>query len=159
MKRNAALASVDDHWKEHLRELDDLKQTANNASYEQKDPLLIYKLESFNLFQRMVHELNSDIISLLFKSNIPIQTGSDLKEAKERKREDMSRMKTSRAGEALVEGGQRPQAQAQAQPESREVKVPVRTEKKVGRNDPCPCGSGKKYKKMPWKECLRYCSC
>ncbi len=148
-ERYVALASIDDHWKEHLRELDDLKQTANNASYEQKDPLLIYKLESFNLFQQMISTLNNDIISLLLKGNIPIQGSDDMKEAKERKRSDMSKMRTSRAAEALVSqnDGQRQQEEA-----AREVPVPVRSEQKVGRNDPCPCGSGKKYKKCHGKE-------
>jgi preprotein translocase subunit SecA len=147
-ERYVALASIDDHWKEHLRELDDLKQTANNASYEQKDPLLIYKLESFNLFQTMVSTLNSEIVSLLFKGNIPVQASDDMKEAKERKRADMSKMRTSRAAEALVsqENGQ------QEAEKPKEVAVPVRSEKSVGRNDACPCGSGKKYKKCHGKE-------
>ncbi|MGB1038777.1 MAG: preprotein translocase subunit SecA, partial [Bacteroidia bacterium] len=101
-ERFVALASIDDHWKEHLRELDDLKQTANNASYEQKDPLLIYKLESFNLFQSMISTLNSEIVSLLLKGNIAVEPSDDLKEAKERKRTDNSKIKTSRAAEALV---------------------------------------------------------
>ena len=147
-ERYVALASIDDHWKEHLRELDDLKQTANNASYEQKDPLLIYKLESFNLFQTMISTLNSDIISLLFKGNIPIQGSDDMKEAKERKRSDMSKMRTSRAAEALVSQEGQPQA---AQKETATA-VPVKSEKTVGRNDACPCGSGKKYKKCHGKE-------
>ncbi|MFY0643214.1 MAG: preprotein translocase subunit SecA [Bacteroidia bacterium] len=148
-ERYAALASIDDHWKEHLRALDDLKQTANNASYEQKDPLLIYKLESFNLFQTMIHELNGDIISLLFKSSIPVQNSNDIQEAKERKRADLSKMRTSRAAEAIVDGRQQ---QEQQQEKPKEVQVPVRSEKKVGRNDPCPCGSGKKYKKCHGKD-------
>ncbi len=148
-ERFVALATIDDHWKEHLRELDDLKQTANNATLEQKDPLLIYKLESFNLFQTMINTLNSDIISLLFKGNIPIQGSDDMKEAKERKRADMSKMRTSRAAEALVsqDGGSQQQKE-----EPKEIKVPVRSEKTVGRNEPCPCGSGKKFKKCHGKE-------
>ncbi|MBR9917970.1 preprotein translocase subunit SecA [bacterium] len=145
-ERYVALASIDDRWKEHLRELDDLKQSANNASYEQKDPLLIYKLESFNLFSTMIDDLNSEIISLLFKSNIPLQGNTDMKEAKQRKREDMSKIRTSRASEALVEGPQQTQQQKEPQ-QVQQTQVPVRSEKKPGRNDPCPCGSGKKYKK------------
>ena len=147
-ERFVALASIDENWKEHLRELDDLKQTANNASYEQKDPLLIYKLESFNLFQTMIGTLDSEIISLLFKGNIAVQASDDMKEAKERKRADISKMRTSRASEALVSG-----EQAKAQQEKpKEVAVPLRSEKSVGRNEPCPCGSGKKYKKCHGKE-------
>lgn len=149
-ERYVVLATIDEHWKEHLRELDDLKQTANNASYEQKDPLLIYKLESFNLFQTMISELNGNIISLLFKSNVPVQSSDSMREAKERKRADLSKMRTSRAGEALVDGGRTEQQNQSSEPQ--EVKVPVKTEKKVGRNDPCPCGSGKKYKKCHGKD-------
>ena len=142
-ERFVALASIDDHWKEHLRELDDLKQTANNASYEQKDPLLIYKLESFNLFQTMINTLNAEIVSLLFKGNIPIQGSDDMQEAKERKRADLTKMRTSRAAEALVSQNNENQQAEEPAP----VATPIRSEIKVGRNDLCPCGSGKKYKK------------
>lgn len=150
-ERYVALANIDEHWKEHLRELDDLKQTANNASYEQKDPLLIYKLESFNLFQSMISALNGDIVTLLFKGNIATQESDNLQEAKERKKSDMSKMQTSRAAEALVSnesGG----GNAQTASEPKPAAVPVRSEKSVGRNDACPCGSGKKYKKCHGKE-------
>ncbi len=142
-ERFVALASIDDHWKEHLRELDDLKQTANNASYEQKDPLLIYKLESFNLFQAMINTLNAEIVSLLFKGNIPIQGSDDMQEAKERKRADLTKMRTSRAAEALVSQNNENQPAEEPAPAA----TPIRSEIKVGRNDLCPCGSGKKYKK------------
>lgn len=147
-ERFVALDSIDDHWKEHLRELDDLKQTANNASYEQKDPLLIYKLESFNLFQTMINTLNSEIISLLMKGNIAVQEADTMKEAKEQKREDLSKMKTSRAAEALLAQDRN----AAVDNEPKPVAVPIRSEIKVGRNDDCPCGSGKKYKKCHGKE-------
>lgn len=146
-ERYVALASIDDHWKEHLRELDDLKQTSNNASIEQKDPLLIYKLESFNLFQEMIAHLNSEIVSLLMKGNIAVEPSDDMKEAKVKKRADMSKMRTSRAAEALVGGEDRKKEDDQP----KEVAVPVRAEQKVGRNDDCPCGSGKKYKKCHGK--------
>ena len=148
-ERSVALALIDENWKEHLRELDDLKQTANNASYEQKDPLLIYKLESFNLFQTMISTLNSEMVSLIFKGNIAVQASDDMKEAKERKRADMSKMRTSRASEALISGEQGNAAQEN---KPKEVAVPVRAEKSVGRNEPCPCGSGKKYKKCHGKD-------
>ena len=147
-ERFVALDSIDDHWKEHLRELDDLKQTANNASYEQKDPLLIYKLESFNLFQTMINTLNSEIISLLMKGNIAVQEADSMKEAKEQKREDLSKMKTSRAVEALLAQDRN----AAVDNEPKPLAVPIRSEIKVGRNDDCPCGSGKKYKKCHGKE-------
>ncbi len=125
--------TIDEAWKEQLREMDDLRQSVQNAAYEQKDPLLIYKLESFDLFKTMITKVNRKMVSVLVKSNIPISDPEEVREAEERKRTDMSRMQTGRAG---LEGGQRPQQKAQ----------PVRIEKKVGRNEPCPCGSGKKFK-------------
>lgn len=146
-ERFVALASIDEHWKEHLRELDDLKQTSNNASIEQKDPLLIYKLESFNLFQTMIGALNAEIVSLLFKGNIAVEPSNTMQEAKERKRQDTSRMRTSRAAEALASGEER----GETETKPKETAVPVRAEIKVGRNEDCPCGSGKKYKKCHGK--------
>lgn len=140
-ERMTALATIDDHWKEHLRELDDLKQAANNASLEQKDPLLIYKLESFNLFKDMVTRLNSETLSMLFRGYIENQDPSQVKEAQQTRQVDQG-MKTSRPDEM---GGAAPQQPQQQQ--KRENTQPIRAEKKVGRNDPCPCGSGKKYKK------------
>jgi preprotein translocase subunit SecA len=146
-ERYVALASIDENWKDHLRELDDLKQSANNASIEQKDPLLIYKLESFNLFQSMISSLNAEITSILFKGDIATQDSKDVREAKEIKRPENRSLKTSRASEAIVNqnNGQKDQDKP------KETPVPVRAEQKVGRNDNCPCGSGKKYKKCHGK--------
>tara|TARA_B100001063_G_scaffold133427_1_gene124790 strand:+ start:7931 stop:11248 length:3318 start_codon:yes stop_codon:yes gene_type:complete len=146
-ERYVALASIDENWKDHLRELDDLKQSANNASIEQKDPLLIYKLESFNLFQSMISSLNAEITSILFKGDIATQDSKDVREAKEIKRPENRSLKTSRASEAIVNqnNGQKDQDK------QKETPVPVRGEQKVGRNDNCPCGSGKKYKKCHGK--------
>ena len=146
-ERYVALASIDENWKDHLRELDDLKQSANNASIEQKDPLLIYKLESFNLFQVMISSLNAEITSILFKGDIATQDSGDVKEAKEIKRSDNRSLKTSRASEAII--NQNTGQDNQDKP--KETPVPVRAEQKVGRNDNCPCGSGKKYKKCHGK--------
>jgi len=146
-ERYVALASIDENWKDHLRELDDLKQSANNASIEQKDPLLIYKLESFNLFQVMISSLNAEITSILFKGDIATQDSGDVKDAKEIKRSDNRSLKTSRASEAIV--NQNTGQDNQDKP--KETPVPVRAEQKVGRNDNCPCGSGKKYKKCHGK--------
>jgi len=133
-EKQIMLMTIDDAWKEQLREMDDLRQSVQNAAYEQKDPLLIYKLESFDLFKVMINKVNKKMVSVLVKSNIPISNPDEVREAEERRRIDMSRMQTGRSG---LEGGA-PQAQQKAQP--------VRIEKKVGRNDPCPCGSGKKFK-------------
>ncbi|MDD3892351.1 MAG: preprotein translocase subunit SecA, partial [Bacteroidales bacterium] len=126
---------IDDYWKEHLREMDELKQSVQNAAYEQKDPLLIYKFEAYELFKGMIDTVNRDVISILMKAHIPLRDPSQVQEARQRKGLDMSKYETSRT-DAL-------QASANTQERNRE---PVRVEKKVGRNDPCPCGSGKKFK-------------
>lgn len=146
-ERHVLLAHIDDHWKEHLRELDDLKQSVSTASYEQKDPLLIYKLESFNLFQTMLSKLNTEILSLLYKGEIQKQSPDEVREAREEKRSDMSKVRTSRASD--IPGNQPPHAE---QSEPVVDKTPVRAEKKVGRNDLCPCGSGQKFKKCHGKD-------
>jgi len=134
----AVLAIIDDAWKEHLREMDDLKQSVQNASYEQKDPLLIYKFEAYELFKSMITKVNRDVVSLLMKGNIPQSVGN-VQEAQRRRSADMSRMRTSKSDFNTFndKGEKRPQPQQT---------TPVRVEKKIGRNDPCPCGSGKKYK-------------
>lgn len=130
------LYSIDEYWKEHLREMDELKQSVQNAAYEQKDPLLIYKLEAFELFRNMLNNLNRDIVSILVKAFIPLRDPSEVKEAEQRKKTDMSNYSTSR-NDNLQAG-----ASAGQQPNHEPVKVGM----KVGRNEPCPCGSGKKYK-------------
>jgi len=142
-ERTVTLALIDDAWKEHLREMDELKTSVQNAVYEQKDPLLIYKFESFELFKRMLEQINRDVLSFLYKGFIPVQDPAHVKEAKAPQRTDMSKLKTSHAempvAATVGAGGQPVQRQA-PKPQ------PVRVEQKVGRNDPCPCGSGKKYK-------------
>jgi preprotein translocase subunit SecA len=134
-QKSAILAHIDEAWKEHLRELDDLKQSVQAATYEQKDPLLIYKFESFELFKTMINKVNRDVVATLVKGHIPIQDPDQVREAEKRRKTDYSKYQTSRSDQ--VGGGQ----------ENKKQKAqPVRVEKKVGRNDPCPCGSGKKYK-------------
>ncbi len=132
IEKNITLAIIDNAWKEHLREMDDLKQSVQGAAYEQKDPLLIYKFESFELFKRMIQKVNRDIISFLLKARLPINDPSQVRAADAPRRTDMSKLN---AGRSDIAGGGR---QGKAEP--------VRVEKKVGRNEPCPCGSGKKYK-------------
>ncbi len=126
---------IDDYWKEHLREMDELKQSVQNASYEQKDPLLVYKFEAYGLFSKMIEKVNRDVMSILMKAHIPLRDPSQVQEARQQRKLDMSGYETSRT-DAL-------QAGSNTQERNRE---PVRVEKKVGRNDQCPCGSGKKYK-------------
>ena len=163
------LMSIDEAWKEHLRELDQLRQSVQNASYEQKDPLLIYKLESFNLFKTMVNTMNSKAVSILMRGQIPVQVqaapapqqqgnGGGVSVSPSRpsaepvaavapampeRRQDYSRY-TAHKEEYPGQDAQRQAARA-SQGE-RHVTQPIKAEPKVGRNDPCPCGSGKKYK-------------
>jgi len=141
------LITIDDAWKEHLRELDDLKQAVQNASYEQKDPLLIYKFESFNLFKAMIDRNNRGVVSSLAKAHIPIRDASQVREAESRRRTDLSNLRTTK-DDPMAGLNPNTQAGERRQP----VTQPVRVEKKVGRNEPCPCGSGKKYKQCHGKE-------
>jgi len=136
IEKSITLAIIDNSWKEHLREMDDLKQSVQSAAYEQKDPLLIYKFESFELFKRMVQKVNKEIISFLVKARLPVQGADQVQRAAPRERTDMSNM---RAGRSDLPGA------GQSKTE------PVRVEKKVGRNEPCPCGSGKKFKQCHGK--------
>jgi preprotein translocase subunit SecA len=138
--KNVILFTIDEYWKEHLREMDELKQSVQNAVYEQKDPLLIYKLEAFNLFRDMIDKLNREIVSILVKAFIPLRDPNQVQEARQRRRTDMSKYQTSR-NDAL-------EAAANTQERTQQ---PVKVEVKVGRNDPCPCGSGKKYKQCHGK--------
>ena len=161
------LHTIDDAWKEHLREMDELRHSVQNASYENKDPLLIYKLESYNLFKSMVDTMNRKTVSILMRGQIPVHEPTEeerraaearraameaasqqaaaleaearqriqIQRAQEEQHEDMSKYRTEKAG-INAEG-----VSSAAAPQE-----PVRGEKRVGRNDPCPCGSGKKYK-------------
>jgi preprotein translocase subunit SecA len=134
IEKSISLITIDEAWKEHLREMDDLKQSVQNATYEQKDPLLIYKFESFELFKTMINKVGRDMVSILMKGNIPVQEPEQVKQAEQRRKLDMSKYNTTRSEQGGEAGDQQKRVQ------------PVRVEKKVGRNDPCPCGSGKKYK-------------
>jgi preprotein translocase subunit SecA len=139
-EKTVVLATIDDAWKEHLREMDELKQSVQNATYEQKDPLLIYKFESFELFKTMITKVNKDVVSTLMKGHIPTQDPEQVKEAQRRRQVDMSNLRTSKSdfSQYSSTGG--------GNQEKNQKVEPVRVDKKVGRNDPCPCGSGKKYK-------------
>ena len=139
-EKTAVLATIDDAWKEHLREMDDLKQSVQNATYEQKDPLLIYKFESFDLFKTMLTKVNKDVVSILMKGHIPTQDPDQVREAQRKRQVDMSNLRASKSdfSQYSSTGGGGSEKTSKAEP--------VRVDKKVGRNDPCPCGSGKKYK-------------
>ena len=133
LSKTITLYQIDEKWKEHLRDMDDLKQSVQNATYEQKDPLLIYKFESFNLFSKMLEELNQDVLSFLLRAFIPLRDASEAQAPAQQRKPDMSNMQTSRT-DLVTNGGEA------------KSKMPVHVEKQVGRNDPCPCGSGKKFK-------------
>ncbi|HUW91905.1 MAG TPA: SEC-C metal-binding domain-containing protein, partial [Bacteroidales bacterium] len=141
-EKTAVLLTIDDAWREHLREMDDLKQSVQNATYEQKDPLLIYKFESFELFKTMINNVNQDVVSLLMKGTIPVASTDNVREAQRRRQTDMSRLRTQKSEVDSFGRG----AGGGAPEKKQQQTTTVRVEKKVGRNDPCPCGSGKKYK-------------
>lgn len=134
LSKTIILYQIDDHWKQQLRDLDDLRQSVQNAAYEQKDPLVIYKIESYNLFAAMLEALDQDVLSFLFRASIFLREPGQAQQATESStKKEMSRMQTQH-GDLTTNGGQP------------KTKMPVHVEKKIGRNDPCPCGSGLKYK-------------
>ena len=136
IEKSITLGLIDNAWKEHLRELDDLKESVQNASYEQKDPLVIYKLESFNLFKAMLEKINEDVISFLMRADIPTQDPNTVRESRP---QGIDKSKIREQRQDLL-------AQSHSDTQQRTITQPIHVEKKVGRNDPCPCGSGKKYK-------------
>lgn len=141
IEKAVALAIVDEEWKEHLRSMDELKESVQAASFEQKDPLVIYKMEAYELFEQLVYSINEQMTSYLSKGKILLADGRDLEEAREQKT-DMSNTQTSRS-----ENPEQAAARAAAEGVSRRKQETVRrSDPKVGRNDACPCGSGKKYK-------------
>ncbi len=141
-EKSILLHDIDEAWKENLRALDDLKQSVQNASYEQKDPLVIFKLESVKLFDEMVNQINNSTVSILMRGQIPLQTPEDVQQAREDERPRMPKYTESRTD--LIDQNQ----QKAAQQDTREPQKPqpVHVDKMPGRNDPCPCGSGKKFK-------------
>ena len=150
-EKSILLHVIDEAWKENLRELDELKHSVQNASYEQKDPLLIYKLESVTLFDAMVNKINNQTISILMRGQIPVQEAPadeqqprrvEVRQAAPEQRQDMSKYREQK--QDLSDPNQ--QAAASQDTREQQKREPIRAEKTVGRNDPCPCGSGKKYK-------------
>jgi len=142
-QKQVVLGTIDEAWKEQLREMDDLKQSVQNASYEQKDPLLIYKLESFNLFKMMIQKTNKDVVSILIKGHIPISNPDQVRESNGPRHTDMSKYSTEKSDSPEVSARKAAAGAPQGPPQKAQ---PVHVEKKIGRNDPCPCGSGRKYK-------------
>ena len=144
-EKSILLHTIDEDWKEHLREMDELRQSVQNASYEQKDPLLIYKLESFNLFREMINDVNSKAVSILMRGQIPIQDPAGVRQAAPEQKTDYSRYRTQKEDSESLSVGKGDHGGSPQPPQPQRLE-PIRVEKKVGRNDPCPCGSGKKYK-------------
>lgn len=144
VEKGVTLSLIDNSWKEHLREMDDLRQSVQNARYEQKDPLLIYKLESYDLFKTMADKMNNEIASFLLKSTIPLNVNAQTSNTRA-SNSDLEKAKTSRT-EMPEFAGRSSSNQQGGAPQQPQKLQPVRVEKKVGRNEPCPCGSGKKYK-------------
>lgn len=152
VERQITLAIIDESWKEHLRAMDDLKQSVQTAYLEQKDPLIIYKMEAFELFRRMDSEMNKEIVSFLSHCSIPMEQANNgqLREGREQKT-DMSRMRANK--EEIDRRGDDYAANQNDYYDPTPVKQePVKVGPKIGRNDPCPCGSGKKYKHCHGKE-------
>ncbi|MBQ3872510.1 MAG: SEC-C domain-containing protein, partial [Bacteroidales bacterium] len=135
LSRNIILYYIDDYWKQHLRDMDDLRQSVQNAAYEQKDPLVVYKLESYNLFTDMLEKLNEEVLTFLLRAFIPLRDAADAKEARPatQPNRNLQQMRTNDPSQLSTNGEQR-------------SRMPVHVDKQVGRNDPCPCGSGLKYK-------------
>jgi preprotein translocase subunit SecA len=150
LEKNITLGLIDDAWKNHLRAMDDLRQSVRMASYEQKDPLLIYKFEAFNLFKQMMLETNQNIISFLMRAGIHIQEAPP-QAARQipDQHTDMSKMRVNKA--EIDAAGQDYAADendyyTETSEPTQVKRTPVQAGPKIGRNDPCPCGSGKKYK-------------
>ena len=133
LSRNIVLYYIDDYWKQHLRDMDDLRQSVQNAAYEQKDPLVVYKLESYNLFTDMLEKLNEEVLTFLLRAFIPLRDASDAREARPAAPSRNNQLRTNDPSQLTTNGEQR-------------SRMPVRVDKQVGRNDPCPCGSGLKFK-------------
>ena len=150
-EKRMLLFVIDDEWKEHLRQLDDLKRSVQNASYEQKDPLLIYKLESFNIFRQMLDSLNRRAIAILLRGQIPMQDSNNVQQASQERRQDFSKYRTQK--DSVQSAAQASGQAAAANRDTREMQktAPIHVEKKPRPNDPCPCGSGKKYKQCHGK--------
>ncbi|MBS1917567.1 MAG: preprotein translocase subunit SecA [Bacteroidetes bacterium] len=155
VERQITLAIIDEAWKEHLRGMDDLKQSVQTAYLEQKDPLVIYKMEAFELFRQMDSEVNKDIVSFLSHCSIPVEENrAPIREGREQKT-DMSRMKVRKDELVTSDSGNREiinEGKDYYEPSEQVKQEPVKVGPKVGRNDPCPCGSGKKYKNCHGRE-------
>jgi preprotein translocase subunit SecA len=145
-EKGTALAMIDDAWKEHLREMDELKTSVQNAVYEQKDPLIVYKFESFQLFKQMMTNVNKEMISFLMRANLPNENENTMQQARATAPKRVEQTQTSRTEVSSSNNSAGNQNNQNEAPVQQKIQPTVRTEQKIGRNDACPCGSGKKYK-------------
>lgn len=145
LEKTVTLALIDDAWKEHLRAMDDLKQSVQTATYEQKDPLVIYKMEAYNIFKKMDSEVNVNIVQFLCHAGIPLNDGEEVREGRQQKT-DLSKLSTSK------EDIDTPPTENDYYDPTPVKQQPIVAGPKIGRNDPCPCGSGKKYKACHGKD-------
>jgi len=145
LEKTVTLALIDDAWKEHLRAMDDLKQSVQTATYEQKDPLVIYKMEAYNIFKKMDSEVNVSIVQFLCHAGIPLNEGEEVREGRQQKT-DLSKLSTTK------EDMDAPPTENDYYDPTPVKQQPVVAGPKIGRNDPCPCGSGKKYKACHGKD-------
>ncbi|MBC7383182.1 MAG: SEC-C domain-containing protein [Bacteroidia bacterium] len=158
LERSITLALIDDSWKEHLRAMDDLRHSVQTAGYEQKDPLVIYKIEAFSAFKQMDDQVNKEIVGFLCHCAIPVEDNNagKIKEGREQKT-DMSKMRQRKeefAGATTGNGGPEyiSNENDYNEPSPAIKQEPIRAEPKIGRNDACPCGSGKKFKNCHGKD-------
>ncbi|MFY7878772.1 MAG: preprotein translocase subunit SecA [Lacibacter sp.] len=147
MERSATLAFIDEAWKEHLRAMDDLRTSVQNATYEQKDPLVVYKVEAYNLFSQLNSEINKNIVSFLVHTSLPAEEthSGQIREGRQQKT-DMSKLRQRKEEMMGATNGEPVEAPEYYDPSENTKQEPIVTGPKIGRNDPCPCGSGKKYK-------------
>ena len=152
-EKNIILGMIDNEWKEHLREMDDLRSAVHNAQYEQKDPLLVYKLESFKLFKAMLLRMNTETMELLMKLDIPVaeEIQTTNKEITSQSNYEQATPTSSNRQEEIQGREGYKEAIANSGGQQAIKQQPVVAEKKVGRNDACPCGSGKKFKQCHGK--------
>ena len=151
LERTITLMLIDELWKEHLRAMDDLRQSVQTAVHEQKDPLVIYKMEAFNAFNAMSEKLNRELVSFLCHAGLPAEQETNIREGRTRKT-DLSKVRNNKAD--VDTAGQEYGANEKDyfDPSGPNKQEPVRVEPKIGRNDPCPCGSGKKFKQCHGKD-------
>jgi preprotein translocase subunit SecA len=152
-EKHVILGIIDNEWKEHLREMDDLRSAVNNATYEQKDPLVVYKLESYDLFKNMLNRVNEEVVELLMNLDIPNEPAlTSTNQESTQNHYSQGKANVSNSGSASqFQGSQGYQEAVENSMQQPEKKIPVVAEQKINRNDPCPCGSGKKYKQCHGK--------